>query len=158
MKEKKARVEDALHATRAAVQEGIVPGGGVALLRAIPSLDKVQVDEDDEKVGVNIVRRALEEPLRQLAMNAGVDGSVIVQRVKAEKKNIGYDVNTDKFVDMLDAGIIDPTKVTRSALQNASSIASLLLTTEALVTDIPEKDKSGMPQMPPGGGMGMGGY
>jgi chaperonin GroEL len=158
MKEKKARVEDALHATRAAVQEGIVPGGGVALLRCIPVLDSVKITEDDEKVGVNIIRRALEEPLRQLTANAGVDGSVIVQRVKSEKKNVGYDVNTDKFEDMLDAGIIDPTKVTRSALQNASSIAALLLTTEALVTDIPEKDKPGMPQMPPGGGMGMGGY
>ncbi|MBI5873024.1 MAG: chaperonin GroEL [Candidatus Omnitrophica bacterium] len=158
MKEKKARVEDALHATRAAVQEGIVPGGGVALLRCISVLDSVKITEDDEKVGVNIVRRALEEPLRQLTANAGVDGSVIVQRVKSEKKNVGYDVNTDKFEDMLEAGIIDPTKVTRSALQNASSIAALLLTTEALVTDIPEKDKPGMPPMPPGGGMGMGGY
>jgi chaperonin GroEL len=154
MKEKKARVEDALHATRAAVQEGIVPGGGVALIRCISALDKVKVSEDDEKVGVNIIRRVLEEPLRQLAANAAVDGSVIVQRVKTEKKNIGYDVSEDKFVDMLEAGIIDPTKVTRSALQNASSIASLLLTTEALVTDIPEKEKPGMPAMPPGGGMG----
>ena len=154
MKEKKARIEDALHATRAAVQEGIVPGGGVALLRAIPALDNVKIGEEDEKIGVNIVRRALEEPLRQLTANAGVDGSVVVQRVKAEKKNVGYDVNTDKFVDMLEAGIIDPTKVTRYALQNAASIASLLLTTEALVTDIPEKEKPGMPSMPPGGGMG----
>ncbi|MFH1692280.1 MAG: chaperonin GroEL [Candidatus Omnitrophota bacterium] len=155
MKEKKARIEDALHATRAAVQEGIVPGGGVALLRTIPSLDKVKVSDDDEKVGVNIVRRALEEPLRQLTANAGVDGSVIVQRVKGEKKSFGYDVNQDKFVDMLEAGIIDPTKVTRSALQNAASIASLLLTTEALITDIPEKDKPAMPPMPPGGMGGM---
>jgi chaperonin GroEL len=154
MKEKKARVEDALHATRAAVQEGIVPGGGVAFLRCIPVLDNIKVGEEDEKVGVNIIRRALEEPMRQLTANAGVDGSVIVQRVKSEKKSIGYDVCQDKFVDMIDAGIIDPTKVTRSALQNASSIASLLLTTEALVTDLPEKDKSGMPSMPPGGGMG----
>jgi len=154
MKEKKARVEDALHATRAAVQEGIVPGGGVALIRCISALEKVKVGEEDEKVGVNIIRRVLEEPLRQLAANAAVDGSVIVQRVKAEKKNVGYDVSQDKFVDMLDAGIIDPTKVTRSALQNASSIASLLLTTETLVTDIPEKEKPGMPAMPPGGGMG----
>ncbi len=154
MKEKKARVEDALHATRAAVQEGIVPGGGVALLRCISALDSVKLAEEDEKIGVNIIRRSLEEPLRQLAANAGVDGSVIVQRVKAEKKNVGYDVNSDKFVDMLDAGIIDPTKVTRSALQNAASIASLLLTTECLVTDIPEKDRPGMPSMPPGGGMG----
>ncbi|OIO35567.1 MAG: chaperonin GroL [Candidatus Omnitrophica bacterium CG1_02_44_16] len=157
MKEKKARVEDALHATRAAVQEGIVPGGGVALLRCIPALENIKGLEDDEKVGVNIIRRALEEPLRQLTANAAVDGSVIVQRVKSEKKNVGYDVATEKFLDMLEAGIIDPTKVTRSALQNASSIASLLLTTEALVTDLPEKDKPGMPAMPPGG-MGMGGY
>ena len=154
MKEKKALVEDALHATRAAVQEGIVPGGGVALLRCIGCLDNVKVDEEDEKVGVNIVRRALEEPLRQLTANAGVDGSVIVQKVKSEKKNVGYDVSQDKYVDMIEAGIIDPTKVTRSALQNAASIASLLLTTEALVTDLPEKDRPGMPQMPPGGGMG----
>jgi chaperonin GroEL len=155
MKEKKARVEDALHATRAAVQEGIVPGGGVALLRCIGSLENIKGLDDDEKVGVNIIRRSLEEPLRQLTANAGVDGSVIVQRVKSEKKSVGYDVSEDKFVDMLEAGIIDPTKVTRSALQNASSIASLLLTTEALVTDLPEKDKSSMPPMPPGG---MGGY
>ena len=154
MKETTARVEDALHATRAAVQEGIVPGGGVALLRCIGCLDNVKVDEEDEKVGVNIVRRALEEPLRQLTANAGVDGSVIVQKVKSEKKNVGYDVSQDKYVDMIEAGIIDPTKVTRSALQNAASIASLLLTTEALVTDLPEKDRPGMPQMPPGGGMG----
>jgi len=126
----------------------------VALIRCISALDKVKVGEEDEKVGVNIIRRVLEEPLRQLAANAAVDGSVIVQRVKAEKKNVGYDVSQDKFVDMLDAGIIDPTKVTRSALQNASSIASLLLTTETLVTDIPEKEKPGMPAMPPGGGMG----
>ncbi|MFH0877806.1 MAG: chaperonin GroEL [Candidatus Omnitrophota bacterium] len=153
MKEKKARVEDALHATRAAVQEGIVSGGGVAFIRAIPALDGIKVADDDEKVGINIIRRALEEPLRQLTMNAGVDGSVIVQKVKSEKKNIGYDVNTDEYVDMLEAGIIDPTKVTRSALQNASSIASLLLTTEVLVTDIPEKDRPSMPSMPPGGGM-----
>ncbi len=154
MKEKKARVEDALHATRAAVQEANVAGGGVAFLRTIHVLDNVKVDEEDEKVGINIIRRALEEPLRQLVINAGVDGSVVVQRVKSEKKNVGYDVNTEKFVDMLDAGIIDPTKVTRCALQNAASIASLLLTTEALVTDIPEKERSGMPSMPPGGGMG----
>lgn len=157
MKEKKARVEDALHATRAAVQEGIVPGGGVAFLRCIPALENIKGLEDDEKVGVNIIRRALEEPIRQLTANAAVDGSVIVQRVKLEKKNVGYDVATGTFIDMLEAGIIDPTKVTRSALQNASSIAALLLTTEALVTDLPEKDKSGMPQMPQGG-MGMGGY
>ncbi len=156
MKEKKARIEDALHATRAAVQEGVVPGGGVALLMAISSLNKVKVAEEDEKVGVNIIRRVLEEPLRQLAANAGVDGSVIVQRIKTEnKKNFGYDVSQDKFVDMMEAGIIDPTKVTRSALQNAASIASLLLTTEALITDLPDKDKPAMPPMPPGGMGGM---
>lgn len=153
MKEKKARVEDALHATRAAVQEGIVPGGGVALIRTMSALDKVKAS-GDEKIGVDIVRRSLEEPLRQLTANAAVDGAVIVQKVKTEKKNMGYDVNDDKYVDMLEAGIIDPTKVTRSALVNASSIASLLLTTECLVTDLPEKDKPAMPAMPPGAGMG----
>ena len=153
MKEKKARVEDALHATRAAVQEGIVPGGGVALLRCISALEDIKVSDDDEKVGVNIVRRALEEPIRQLTANAGVDGSVVVQRVKGEKKNVGFDVNTEEYVDMLESGIIDPTKVTRTALENAASIASLLLTTEGLVTDLPEKEKPGMPPMPPGSGM-----
>jgi len=157
MKEKKARVEDALHATRAASQEGIVPGGGVALIRCIPGLDKLKL-EGDEKIGVDIVKRALEEPIRQLADNAGLEGSVVVQRVKQEKTNIGYDVNQDAYVDMIDAGVIDPTKVTRSALQNASSVAALLLMTEALITDKPEKEDR-MPSMPPGGGMGgMGGY
>jgi chaperonin GroEL len=156
MKEKKARVEDALHATRAASQEGIVPGGGVALIRTIPALEKMKLDED-EKIGVDIVKRALEEPLRQLAQNAGSEGSVVVQRIKQEKTNIGYDVNQNGYVDMLEAGVIDPTKVTRTALQNAASIAALLLTTEAIVTDKPEKEHS-MPSMPPGGGMGgMGG-
>ena len=156
MKEKKARVEDALHATRAATQEGIVPGGGVALLRCIPALEKLKL-EGDEKIGVNIVKRAIEEPLRMIAENAGLEGSVVVQRIKTEKTNVGYDVNQDNYVDMIDAGVIDPTKVTRSALQNASSIAALLLTTEAIVTDKPEKEDK-MPAMPPGGGMGgMGG-
>ncbi|MGD9014476.1 MAG: chaperonin GroEL [Candidatus Omnitrophota bacterium] len=154
MKEKKARVEDALHATRAAVEEGIIPGGGVALLRAIPALVKFEL-EGDENIGVEIVKRALEEPIRQLVNNAGLEGSVVVQRVKSEKTNVGYDVNQDTYVDMVDAGVIDPTKVTRSALQNASSIAGLLLTTEALVADLPEKEKA-MPPMPPGGGMGGG--
>jgi len=155
MKEKKARVEDALHATRAAVEEGIIPGGGVGLIRAIPALDKLKL-ENDEKIGVDIVKRALEEPIRQLTGNAGLEGSVVVQRVKQEKTNVGYDVSQDAYVDMIDAGVIDPTKVTRSALQNASSIAALLLTTEAVVTDKPEKEAP-MP-MPPGGGMGgMGG-
>jgi len=156
MKEKKARVEDALHATRAASQEGIVPGGGVALIRTIQALDKLKL-EGDEKIGVSIIKRAIEEPLRQIVQNAGLEGSVVVQRIKLEKTNIGYDVNQDAYVDMLEAGVIDPTKVTRSALQNASSIAALLLTTETIIADKPEKDDK-MPQMPPGGGMGgMGG-
>jgi len=159
MKEKKARVEDALHATRAASQEGIVPGGGVALIRTISVLEKLKL-EGDEKIGVDIVRRAIEEPLRQIVQNAGLEGSVVVQRIKQEKTNVGYDVNQDNYVDMIQAGVIDPTKVTRSALQNASSIAALLLTTECLITDKPEKDAPAMPQMPGGmGGMGgMGGY
>jgi chaperonin GroEL len=156
MKEKKARVEDALHATRAAVEEGIVPGGGVALIRTISALDKMKL-EGDEKIGVDIVRRALEEPLRQLVHNAGLEGSVVVQRIKEEKTTVGYDVNQDKYVDMISAGVIDPTKVTRTALQNAASIAALLLTTECLVTERPEKDKPGMPPMPPHGGGGYGG-
>jgi chaperonin GroEL len=150
MKEKKARVEDALHATRAAVEEGIIPGGGVGLIRTITVLEKLKL-EGDEKIGVDIVRRALEEPIRQLANNAGLEGSVVVQRVKQEKTNVGFDVNQDSYVDMIDAGVIDPTKVTRSALQNAASIAALLLTTEALVADKPEKEEK-MPSMPPGGG------
>jgi len=156
MKEKKARVEDALHATRAATQEGIVPGGGVALIRTIAALDKLKL-EGDEKIGANIVKRAIEEPLRQIAQNAGMEGSVVVQRIKQEKTNVGYDVSQDAYVDMLEAGVIDPTKVTRSALQNAASIAALLLTTETLIADKPEKDEK-MPGMPGGGGMGgMGG-
>ena len=155
MKEKKARVEDALHATRAAVEEGIIPGGGVALIRCIPSLDKLKL-EGDEKIGVDIIRRALEEPIRQIVQNAGLEGSVVVMRIKQEKTNIGYDVSQDTYVDMLEAGVIDPKKVTRSALQNAASIASLLLTTEALIADKPEKAEK-MPMMPPGGMGGMGG-
>ncbi len=157
MKEKKARVEDALHATRAAVEEGIVPGGGVALLRTVPVLDEMDL-KNDEQTGADILRRALEEPIRQLVNNAGLEGSVVVQRVKNEKAaNIGYDVNQDDYVDMIKAGVIDPTKVTRSALQNAASIAGLLLTTEALIADKPEEKKD-MPMMPPGAGMGgMGG-
>ena len=150
MKEKKARVEDALHATRAAVEEGIIPGGGVGLVRSIPALDKMKL-EGDEKIGADIVKRSLEEPIRQLAGNAGLEGSVVVQRVKQEKANVGYDVNQDAYVDMIDAGVIDPTKVTRSALQNAASVAALLLMTEAIVTDKPEKEDR-MPPMPPGGG------
>ncbi|MFA4842286.1 MAG: chaperonin GroEL [Candidatus Omnitrophota bacterium] len=155
MKEKKARVEDALHATRAAVEEGIIPGGGVGLLRTVPALEKMKL-EGDEKIGVDIVRRALEEPLRQLAHNAGMEGSVVANRVKQEKTNVGYDVNQDAYVDMIDAGVIDPTKVVRSALQNAASIAALLLTTETIVTDKPEKEEK-MPGMPGGGMGGMGG-
>lgn len=151
MKEKKARVEDALHATRAAVEEGIVPGGGVALLRCISALDTLKLN-GDEQIGVDIVRRVLEEPIRQLAFNAGEEGSVIVERVKSEKQNVGFNVNTGKFEDMFEVGIIDPTKVTRTALENAASIASLLLTTEALVTEIPEKEKEKAPS-PYGGEM-----
>jgi chaperonin GroEL len=153
MKEKKARVEDALHATRAAVEEGIVPGGGVALLRAQKALDNVKGLEGDEKVGVAIVRRAVEEPTRQLADNAGREGALVVEEIKKRKGNEGYDVANDEYTDLVKAGIVDPTKVTRSALQNAASIAGLLLTTEALVTEIPEKEKA--PPMPPGGMGGM---
>ncbi len=156
LKEKKHRVEDALSATRAAVEEGIVPGGGVALLNAIPSLDKVQVNGGDEATGVNILRRALEEPMRQIAMNAGYDGAVVVESVRRKQKEdsnlaIGFDVLALDYGDMIKKGISDPAKVTRSALENAASIASMILTTEALVTDIPEKEKA--PPMPPGGGM-----
>jgi len=154
MKEKKARVEDALHATRAAVEEGIVPGGGVALLRAQKALDNVKNLERDEKIGVQIVRRAIEEPTRTLADNGGAEGALVVEEVKKRKGNEGYDVATGEYTDLVKAGIVDPTKVTRSALQNAASIAGLLLTTEALVTEIPEKEKSG-PPMPPGGMGGM---
>lgn len=155
MKEKKSRVEDALHATRAATQEGIVPGGGVALIRTISALDKLKLD-GDEKIGANIIKRAIEEPLRQIVQNAGLEGSVVVQKIKEEKTNIGYDVSQDSYVDMFEAGVIDPTKVTRSALQNASSIAALLLTTEALIADKPEKEEK-MPPMPGAGMGGMGG-
>jgi chaperonin GroEL len=151
MKEKKARVEDALHATRAAVEEGIVAGGGVALLRAQSALDDLKLS-GDEAIGVDIVRKACESPLRQLVDNAGIEGAVVVQEVKKAKGNNGYDVSAAEYVDLVKAGIIDPTKVTRSALQNASSIASLLLTTECMVTEIPEK-KEPAPAMPPGGGM-----
>jgi chaperonin GroEL len=155
MKEKKARVEDALHATRAAVEEGIVPGGGTALLRAQKALDNLKL-EGDEAVGVQIIRRAIEQPLRTLADNAGQEGALIVQEVKTKKGNVGYNVATGEYVDLVTAGVVDPTKVTRSALQNAASISGLLLTTEAVVTELPEKEKA--PAMPPGGGMGgMGG-
>jgi chaperonin GroEL len=152
MKEKKARVEDALNATRAAVEEGIVPGGGVALLRAASAVDKLKLD-GDEKVGAGIVRRACEEPMRQIVENAGLEGSVVLERVKSEKTATrGFNAETMEYVDMLEAGIIDPTKVERSALQNAASVAALLLTTEALVTDIPEPPAAGggAPHMPHG--------
>src|SRR6184192_687951 len=153
MKEKKARVEDALHATRTAVEEGIVPGGGVAFIRAQKALENVKGLEADEKVGVQIVRRAIEEPTRQLADNAGAEGALIVEEVKKRKGNEGYNVATGEYEDLVKAGVVDPTKVTRSALQNAASISGLLLTTEALVTEIPEKEKT--PPMPPGGMGGM---
>ena len=154
MKEKKARVEDALHATRAAVEEGIVPGGGVALLRTIDAIDALKLT-GDEKTGATIIRHAVESPIRQLATNAGLEGSVIVERLKNEKQNIGYDINNDEYVDMLESGIIDPTKVTRSALQNAASIAALLLTTESLVAEVPEKENQGAPGMHGGMPAGM---
>jgi chaperonin GroEL len=156
MKEKKARVEDALHATRAAVEEGIVPGGGVALLRCISALDKVEVLNKDQQVGVDIIRRALEEPIRQIANNSGHEGSVVVHHVLKEKQTVGLNAATGEYVDMIEAGIIDPTKVTRTALQNAASIAGLLLTTEALIAELPDEDKKaggGMGGMPGGGGM-----
>jgi chaperonin GroEL len=142
MKEKKARVEDALHATRAAVEEGIVPGGGVALLRAAAALTGLKGD-GDEQIGISIVRRSLEEPLRQIVLNSGTEGAIVVEKVRAEKNaNYGYNAATDVYEDLVAAGVIDPTKVTRTALQNAASIASLMLTTEAMVAEIPEK-KSG---------------
>lgn len=155
MKEKKARVEDALHATRAAVEEGIIPGGGVALLRAVPALSKVKVDED-QQVGIDIVARALEAPVRQICENAGVESSIVVQNIKDKKGDHGFDARNGEYVKMFEAGIIDPTKVARVAVQNAASIAGMILTTEVTVTEIPEDDK--MPPMPPGGDMGgMGG-
>jgi chaperonin GroEL len=153
MKEKKARVEDALNATRAAVEEGIVPGGGVVFIRAISALDKLENEvEGDQRVGVRIIKRALEEPLRYIADNAGAEGSIVVQRVREMKAGEGYDANDGSYGDMLSKGIVDPTKVTRSALQNAASIAGLLMTTEALITELPEKEPKGVGM--PGGGMG----
>jgi chaperonin GroEL len=155
MKEKKARVEDALHATRAAVEEGIVPGGGVALLWCQKTLDRIKGTDDDEKIGVDIVRRSLEEPMRMIAQNAGAEASIVVGKVKESKeKNFGYNAQTDSYEDLVAAGVIDPTKVTRTALQNAASIAALLLTTECVVVEKKEKEKT--PPMPGGGG-GMGG-
>ncbi|MGA7741035.1 MAG: chaperonin GroEL [Polyangia bacterium] len=152
MKEKKARVEDALHATRAAVEEGVVPGGGVALLRALPALDGLKFD-DDRRYGVNIVRRAIEEPLRQIAENAGVDGSIVVEKVKNGKGAFGFNAATEEYEDLAKAGVIDPTKVVRAALQNAASVAALMLTTEVLVAEKPKKKE----EAAPGGGGGMGG-
>ena len=153
MKEKKARVEDAMHATRAAVEEGIVPGGGVALLRAIVALDKIKA-EGDEKIGVDIVRRALEEPTRQIAANAGFEGAIIIEKIREKKEsNYGFNADTGVYEDLVKAGVIGPAKVTRLALQNASSVAALMLTTEALIAEIPEDDKKAS-AMPPGGGMG----
>ena len=154
MKEKKARVEDALNATRAAVEEGIVPGGGVAYLRARPALDKLKLSEE-QQFGLNILKKALEEPIRWIAQNAGFDGSIVIEKVKNEKGNYGFDAQKEEYTDMVKAGIIDPTKVVRIALQNAASVAALLLTTEAMVAERP-KDREKFPQMPPGGG-GMGG-
>jgi chaperonin GroEL len=152
MKEKKARVEDALHATRAAVEEGIVPGGGVALIRGQKAIEGLKL-KGDQAIGAEIIRRAVEQPLRTLADNAGVEGSIVVQEVKSRKGAEGYNVATGEYVDLLKAGVVDPTKVTRSALQNASSIAGLLLTTEAVVTELPEKEKA---PAPAGGGHGGG--
>ena len=156
MKEKKARVEDALHSTRAAVEEGVVPGGGVALLRAVAGISKLKGDNDDQNVGINILKRAVEEPLRQIVNNAGEDASVVLNEVIKGKGNYGYNAATGEYGDMIEAGILDPTKVTRYALQNAASIAGLLLTTEAMVADAPQDDagSGGMPDMGGMGGMG----
>jgi chaperonin GroEL len=153
LKEKKHRVEDALSATRAAVEEGIVPGGGVALINAMAALDKLKVDGDDVKTGVNIVRKALEVPMRRITENAGYEGSVVVENVrqaqaKEDNKKIGFDIMDEKYVDMVKGGVIDPAKVTRGALENATSIAAMILTTEALITDVPEKEKPAPPPMP----------
>jgi chaperonin GroEL len=152
LKEKKARVEDAMHATKAAVEEGIVPGGGVALLRTQKVLDTIKA-EGDMKIGVDIVRRALEEPIRQIANNAGQEGSIVVEKVKEMKQDMGFNALSEKYEDMIKSGILDPTKVVRIALQNATSIAGLMLTTEGLITDIPEEDKGPKYPTPPGGDM-----
>lgn len=159
MKEKKARVEDALHATRAAIEEGIVPGGGVAFLRAIAGLDNVVTDNEDQKIGVSIVRRALEEPLRQIAANAGLEGSIVVQKVLEGKGDFGFNAQTEVYGSMIEAGVIDPTKVTRTALENAGSVSGLLLTTEAVIADKPEPEAAMQGGAPDMGGMGgMGGF
>jgi chaperonin GroEL len=158
MKEKKARVEDAMHATRAAVEEGIVPGGGVALVRCAAALDELKFKNDDEETGMEIVRRALEEPLRQIVSNSGEEGAIVVGKIRDSKdNNYGYNAQTDKFEDLVKAGVIDPTKVTRTALQNAASIAALMLTTEALVSDVPEEKKPGAGAGAEHGGMPYGG-
>ncbi len=149
MKEKKARVEDALHATRAAVEEGIIPGGGVAYLRCLAKLDEVKAENDDQKIGVEIIRRALEEPIRQIVENAGVEGSVVVNKVKDGKDDFGFNAQSEKYENLIKSGVIDPTKVSRIALENAASVSSLLLTTEATIVEKPEKEKT--PPMPPGG-------
>jgi chaperonin GroEL len=154
MKEKKARVEDALHATRAAVEEGVVPGGGVALIRAVKAIGKLKGDNHDQDVGINILKRAVEEPLRQIVRNAGGDASVVLNAVAEGKGNYGYNAATDEYVDMIDAGILDPTKVTRHALQNAASVSGLLLTTEAMIAEVPKEEGPAMPDMGGMGGMG----
>lgn len=157
MKEKKARVEDALHATRAAVEEGIVPGGGVAFLRVMNNLDTLKTENNDQKIGVGIVKKALEEPIRQIVENAGIEGSVVVNKVKEGKNDFGFNAQTEEYQNLIAAGVLDPTKVTRIALENAASVASMLLTTEAVIVEKPEKEKQA-PMMPPGGGYGdMGG-
>jgi chaperonin GroEL len=156
MKEKKARVEDALHATRAAVEEGVVPGGGVALLRCLSALDNLKVDSE-ERWGVDIVRRSLEEPMRQIANNAGIEGAIVVDNVKKESGATGYDASKNRYGNLLEWGIIDPTKVTRIAIQNAASVAGLMITTEAMIADKPSEDKGAAPAMPAGGMGGMGG-
>jgi chaperonin GroEL len=153
MKEKKARVEDALHATRAAVEEGVVPGGGVALVRARAAIEKVKGDNHDQDIGVKIARRAMEEPLRQIAKNAGAEDSVIIAKVQDGKGNFGYNAATGEYGDMIDMGILDPTKVTRSALQNAASIAGLMITTEAMVAELPKEEKAAAGGMGDMGGM-----
>jgi chaperonin GroEL len=156
LKELKLRIENALSSTKAAVAEGIVSGGGIALVDTIRSLEEVEVADADEKVGVQLVRKALESPIRQIAENAGKEGAVVVEEVRRREKGIGYNAATDEYVDMVKSGIIDPLKVTRSALQNAASVAALVLTTEAAVTDVAESNSSQTPQMPGMGGMDMG--
>ena len=154
LKEKKHRIEDALSATRAAVEEGIVAGGGTALIDILPALENIKMDDPDAQVGVNIIKKALEEPVRQIAYNAGVEGSIVVEKVKEAGVGVGFNALTNKYEDMIAAGIVDPAKVTRSALQNAASIAGMVLTTESLIADIPEEKNNNMPGgMPPGGMM-----